>query len=275
MRRILFVALLPALLGAAPALQIVRPIISQMDGGASDPPGTVHVPGETLYFSCRIAGYTKNPDEQIHLAYSVQPFDSQGAPLSEIYQNEMTEEVGPHDKGWMPKIATQVAIPPLVATGIYKIVVKAEDLIGKTSAEVTVPFQVRGHEVPPSDCVVVRNFRFFRREDDTAPAEKAAFKPGDGVWARFDIAGFKYGPKNKIDVSYVTSVLAPGGKLLWTQPNPVAEQTESFYPKRYVPADFGISLQPNMHTGEYTIVVHVKDTIGGKEFEGKYPFRVE
>lgn len=275
MRPLIAFAVLPALLAAAPALQIVRPIISQMDGGASDPPGTVHVPGETLYFSCRIAGYTKNADERIHLAYSVQAFDPEGAPLSEIFKHEMTAEVGPRDKEWTPKIATQVAIPPLVATGTYKIIVKVQDLMAKTSAELTVPFQVRGHEVPPSDSVVVRNFRFFRREDDPTPAEKAAYKAGDGVWAKFDITGFKYGPQNKIDVSYVTSVLAPSGKVLWTQPQPAVEQTESFYPKRYLPADFGITLQPNMHTGEYTIVVQVKDAIGGKEFEGKYPFTVE
>ena len=48
-------------------------------------------PGETLFFSCRIAGYAKTPEEKVHLAYSVQAFDPKGVPLTEIYKNEMID----------------------------------------------------------------------------------------------------------------------------------------------------------------------------------------
>jgi hypothetical protein len=157
----------------------------------------------------------------------------------------------------MPRIRTQIAIPPLVGSKTYKIVVKVEDVVGKTSAELSVPFQVRARDVPLSETLVVRNFRFFRGEDDTQELPKAVYKPGDGVWARFDITGFKYGAKNKVEVSYVTSVIAPSGKVLWTQPEPAAEQSESFYPKPYVPAAMGISLQSNIRPGDYTIAVTV------------------
>lgn len=275
MRPILVFALLPAMLCAEPALEVVKPIISQMDGGTPDPPGFEHVPGEILYFSCRIGGFTKSSESQIHLAFSVQPFDAQGVPLGELYKNEITDEVRPQDKEWMPKIATEIPIPPLVASGAYKIVVKVDDLIAKTSTEIAAPFLVRGHEVAPSDTLTVRNFRFFRGEDDTQALEKAAYKPGDGVWAKFDIAGFKYGDKNKVDVNYVTSVIAPSGKVLWTQPEPAAEQSQSFYPKRYVPASMGINLTPTIRPGEYTINVQVKDAIGGQAYETKFTFTVE
>ena len=56
---------------------------------------------------------------------------------------------------------------------------------------------------------------------------------------KFDITGFKYGEKNRIDVSYTTSFLSPVGKVLWTQPEPAVEQSESFYPKRFVAAQMG------------------------------------
>lgn len=275
MRPILVLALLPAMLCAAPALEVIKPIVSQMDGGTPDPPGFEHVPGEILYFSCRIGGFAKSADSQIHLAFSVQPFDAQGTPLGELYKNEITDEVRPQDKEWTPKIATEIPIPPLVASGAYKIVVKVEDLIGKTSTELAAPFLVRGHEVAPSDTLTVRNFRFFRGEDDTQALEKAAYKPGDGVWAKFDITGFKYGDNNKVDVSYLTSVTAPSGKVLWTQPDPAAEQSQSFYPKRYVPASMGINLTPTIRPGEYTINVQVKDAIGGQSYETKFTFTVE
>jgi hypothetical protein len=271
-RFIVLLALLPGLLIAAPALQIVKPIISQMDGGTPDPPGYEHVPGEVLFFTCRISGYTKSSESKIHVAFSVQPFDAQGVPLGELYKNEISDEVSPQDKEWLPKIETEIPIPPLVGSGAYKILVKVEDLVAKTSSELPVTFQVRGRDVAPSDTLVVRNFRFFRSEEDTVALEKPVYKPGDGVWAKFDITGFKYGEKNKIDVS---SVIAPSGKVLWTQPEPAAERTESFYPKRYMPASMGISLQGSIRPGEYTMAVQVKDTVGNQTCEAKYTFTVE
>src|SRR5579872_439931 len=209
MRRFVLFAFVP-LLAAAPALQIVKPAISQMDGGAVDPAGATHTPGEIVYFSCRVANFTNTPEEKIHLTYSVQAFDPLGAPLEEVYKNEISDEVGPQDKEWMPKVAIEIAISPLGLSGTYKIKVKVDDLVAKSSAELEVPFEVRGRSVAPSDTLVVRNFRFFRNENDTQPVEKAIYKPGDGVWAKFDITGYKFGPGNKVDVSYVTSVLNAG-----------------------------------------------------------------
>ncbi len=274
MRAVLLLAVAP-LLCAAPGLQVVNPIISQMDGGAPDPSGFQHTPGEIIFFACRIANYAKAPDAKIHLAYSVQAFDAKGVPIMEIYKNELTDEVSVQDKEWMPKIATEIALPPLAASGTYKVVVKAEDLVGKATAELSIPFVVRGRDVPPSDTLVVRNFRFFRGENDTQPADRAAYRPGDSVWAKFDITGYRYGPGNKIDVSYVTSVLSAAGKVLWTQPEPAVEQSESFYPKAYIAADFGLNLQSNIKPGEYTIAVQVKDAIGKQSYEIKQTFTVE
>jgi len=279
MRSLLWVGLLPGLLhavpGDAPALEIVRPVISQMDGGVPDPPGFEHVPGEILFFSCRVAGYSKTPEQKIHLAYSVQAFDPKGVPLSEIYKNEITTDVTPQDKEWMPKIETEVAIPPLVASGTYKILVKAQDELAKTSAELAVPFQVRGRVVEPSETLVIRNFRFLRNEDDSNALEKPVFHPGDTVWGKFDITGFQYGPKNRVEVSYRVSLLGAAGKVLWTQPDPALEQSESFYPKLYVTADMGINLQSNFRPGEYTIAVQVRDLTANQAYEGKFTFTVE
>ena len=114
-------------------------------------------------------------------------------------------------------------------------------------------FSVRSKTVEPSETLTVRNVEFFRGEEDTQPLQKAVYRGGDAVWAKFDIIGFKYGEKNHVDVSYVTSIIAPSGKVLWTQPEPAVEQSESFYPKRYVAATMGITLLAKTTPGEYTI----------------------
>ena len=156
-----------------------------------------------------------------------------------------------------------------------KSIVKIEDMVARTIAELSVPFQVRSKTVEPSETLIVRNVQFFRGEDDSQALEKPVYKGGEAVWARFDIIGFKYGDKNKIDVSYLTSVLSPSGKVLWTQPEAAMEQSESFYPKRYVAASMGITLLANTKPGEYTIAVTITDAVGKQTYETRQTFNVE
>ena len=263
------------LCSAAAGLEVVRPIVAQSDGGVPVPSGYEHVAGETLFFSCRVAGYAKTPEEKVHVAYSVEAFDPQGVPLTEIYKNEMVTDVAPQDKAWMPKITTEIQIPPLVGAGTYKILIKIEDLVANAKAELSVPFVVRSKAVEPSDTLVARNFQFFRGEEDAQALEKIVYRGGDSVFARFDIIGFKYGEKNRIDVSYLTSVISPSGKVLWTQPEPAVEQSESFYPKRYVVASMGITLLAKTTPGEYKIAVTITDAVGKQTYETKQTFTVE
>jgi hypothetical protein len=267
--------LLPAAVCTAAGLAVVRPIVAQSDGGVNVPPGFQHVPGETLFFSCRVAGFAKTPEEKVHVTYSVQAFDPKDVPLTELYRNELLTDVTPQDKEWMPKIATEVQIPPLVGPGAYHIMIRVEDAIANTKAELKVPFEVRAKAVEPSETLVVRNFQFLRGEDDSDALEKPVYKPGDGVWTRFDLTGYKYGEHNHIDVSYVTSVLSPSGKVLWKQPEPAVEQSDSFYPKRYVAAAMGITLLANTKPGEYTIAVTATDAVGKQTYETKQTFTVE
>jgi len=274
MRPFYLLAILSGVLAAAD-LSVLRPLVSQSEGGEPDPPGYSHIPGETLFFTCRVANFTRGSDSRIHVAYSIQAFDPKGVPLDPIYKNEFVDEISPQDKDWMPKIQSEISIPPLAPSGAYKITVKAEDLLAHTSASLDVPFQVRGHVLEPGDKLAVQNFHFFHGESDTGPMEKAVYHPGEGVWVKMDITGFAYGPANKVDVSYQTSFLNAAGKVLWTQPEPAVEQSESFYPKRYIPAEFGVTLDKTIKPGVYTIQVQAKDGVGNQTYETKQTFTVE
>ncbi len=275
-----FYAMLCAMLlvaaAAADGLAVVHPAISDADGGAPNAPTANYHPGDSLYFTCRISGYTKDPTEQVRLAYSVQAFDPAGVPLAEPYKNDIKAEVAPQDKEWLPKIETTVSLPTLLFAGDYKIVVKIEDLIAKTSTELAAPFHVRGRDdIKPGGELAVQAFRFLRHENDTRPAERAAYVPGDHLWAKFDITGFHYGAANRVDVSYVASVIGPDGKTLWTQPRPEGTQSESFYPLAFVEAEMGIELQAKIKPGAYTLVVQAKDAIGNQTCEVRQPFSIE
>jgi hypothetical protein len=276
MRSLLLAAFLPALLGAAPdALKIVGPVISRSDDGVNEPSGSQFSAGEVLYFSCRIANYAKSPDQHVQLAYSVQAFDPKGVPLMEVFKHEIAEEVAPQDKEWQPKISTEIAIPPAVLPGTYKITVNLEDRVSHAKASLDVPFPVRGRLVSATDKLTVQNFNFFRSEEDAKPLDKAVYKVGDSVWVRFDVTGYQCGPKNQVDLSYVFSVLAADGSALWTAPEPVLDQGESFYPKPYVSGAFSIKVQSAVKPGEYAIGVKATDAVGKQTVEAKQPFTVQ
>jgi len=276
MRLLLLISLASSVAFAAnEPLAIVRPVISQVEESAGEPAGFHFTPGEVLFFSCRVAHAAKAADGKIRVAYSVAAFDPQGVQLNETYKNEFNDEVTAEDKEWMPRIQTQLMIPPLAGSGTYKVVVKAEDEVAKTTAQLEAPFEVRGHIVEPSATLTVRNFRFYRAEGGKQPAESAIYHAGETMWTGFDIIGFRYGEGNKIDVSYVASIMLPDGKVLWKQPEPAAEQSQSFYPKRYISGEFSINLQAGVKPGSYIVGVQVKDAIGNQTYESRQPFTVE
>jgi hypothetical protein len=84
--------------------------------------------------------------------------------------------------------------------------------VAKTTASTDVPFEVRGREVAPSDTLAVRDFRFDREEDEREPLEKPAYRPGDSVWARFDLIGYQFGEGNRVDVAYGVAVMDADGE---------------------------------------------------------------
>ena len=276
MTRVLLAVFASAVLCAAPALQLVQTAVSDIDGGPPNPASFEYRPGQVVYFTCRVSGYTQDKEQQVHLAYSVQAFDARGVPVAEISKNNLNAEATPQDKEWLPKIEAAISLPSLLFSGDYKIVAKVDDLVAKTSAELTVPFKVRSHDdVQPSESLAVSAYRIQRNEDDTRAAEHAAYRPGDHLWAKFAIVGFRSGAGNKVDVSYVTSVLGADGKTLWTQPEPAVVQEDSFYPKPYVQAEMGIEIQAKIKPGQYQLMVQAKDAIGKQTCEVKHPFTIE
>ena len=275
MRSILLLAFLSVPMAAAPGLEIVKPVIAQSDGGDALPAGFKHGAGETMFFSCNISGFTKSPEELINLTYSVQAFDPKGVPVAEIYKGEAKEEVGPQDKNWLPRVETQIVLPDILRPGSYKIVVKVEDLLAKASADLTVPFDIAGRAVTPSPTLVDRDFQWYHNEEDARPMSQPIYHAGDNMWMKFSMTGFKYGQNNKVDVSYVASLVLESGKTIWTQPEPATEQSEAFYPKPYVTGEFGISLQKDFKPGTYTMAVAVKDAIGKQTYQGKFQFIVQ
>lgn len=274
-QHLLLVLLSGSLLAATIPLAVVRPMVSDREGGAAVPSSSTHYPGETMFFSFQVDGFTASSADRVHLSYKIDAFDSHGVRLMEPASAEIEETLAPEDKNWKPTVRQEIVIPPLADSGNYKIAISVTDLISKATATNEVPFVVRGRRVDPSDTMVIRNMRFYRGEDDKEALSKAAYRPGDQVWARFDIVGYKFGDGNAIDVSYDVSVLSPAGKVLYTQEQAGADRSQSFYPKRYVPAVFSLATKRDTRPGEYTVSVTAHDGVGSQTFEARQSFTIE
>lgn len=259
--------------GAGP-LSVVNPVIEQTEGGSPVPAGFEHPPGEVLFFSFQVQGYQAS-GEHIRLRYRVEAFDPKGVPIVEPASEPVEADLAPQDKEWKPKVRREIPIPPLAGSGTYTIRVQVTDEVAKADAAKEVPFEVRGRDVAMSDSLVIRNFHFYRSEDSPDALDKAAYRPGDALWARFDITGYQFAEGNRIDMAYDVAVLNADRKVLWSQTDAAVEKTQSFYPKRYVPGAMSLNLQTSIRPGEYAVRITVRDAIGNQSCETTQGFTVE
>jgi hypothetical protein len=155
-----------------------------------------------------------------------------------------------------------------------RIDVRVQDEVAKTEVKTELQLKVRGRDVPPSDSLTARNLHFQRTETDASALDPAVYHPGETLWARFDITGYKYGPKNKYDVEYGLAVLRENGEQVFAQPAAADDAHESFYPQHYVPGAISLNLDPMVPEGSYTLVVTMRDKVGGQSAEARAPFRI-
>lgn len=269
---------LAGVIAAQPKLAIDRVALHQFEDGPVLAPDYQFIPGETAYFSCRLTGYTtlkKNEKQTVNLSWTMRMLDPSGVPLRQDLSGNIQDEVLPQDKDWRPKFLASFVVPGFAPTGTYHIPVKVKDEIAGAEIDADLTFKVHGHDVAPSDTLTARNFAMLRSENDQFPMRNPVYRPGDRMWARFDIVGYKFAGGNKFSVSYGLAILDATGKQLFAQPDAASESKDSFYPQRYVPGVLSLNLDPNVVKAGYTLVVTIEDKIGNQQFEVKQPFTVE
>ena len=261
------------------ALTIERMALHQFEDGPVLAPSHVFIPGETIFFSCRVTGYqmatTGDEQRSVKLAWQIHVSDPAGVALEPPSAGRIDEPVLPQDKNWVPKFLHSFVIPPYAVGGPYRIAVNVKDEVGGTEIVSQLDVQVRGLQIEPSDTLVARNLRFLRSEEDAAPLDPAVYHPGETLWARFEIIGYKLADKNHYSVSYGLVVLKDDGAQVFAQPDAASDSKEFFYPQRYVPGALSLSLDQGVPAGAYTLVVTMRDEVGQQTAESRGSFRVE
>jgi hypothetical protein len=138
----IFAFLLPVALVAAPKqFRIVEAGIHQTEDGPLIEPGAAFVPGEVLFFSCRMDGYQVSA-KKIKIQYQFSAVDPSGVPVVEPASGQFDTELALEDKEWKPKVRQTVLVPPLAESGVYKIRFTAKDELGGATASVETEFEV-------------------------------------------------------------------------------------------------------------------------------------
>ncbi|HEY1950633.1 MAG TPA: hypothetical protein VGG97_26705 [Bryobacteraceae bacterium] len=237
-------------------------------------------PGDYLYFRFQIGGFAIHSDEakqirSISLAYEVTPLDAAGIPLAAPASDTIKAELNPEDKNWTPKRRVSFLLPSFMAAGEFHLRVTVKDLIANTETTHDYPFGVAGTEIVPSSTLTVENFRYFRKEDDRQSIELPAYRPGDTVYARFDMVGHQFSPDHKYHLAYGLTVNKPDGKVFVQEPNAAQLTSDSFYPAQFVPGDIAITTSHDSPKGVYVVLLNVKDLIANRTYQAKSTFSLE
>jgi hypothetical protein len=250
--------------------------LSQYEDGPRVPEGHYFVPGETIFFSFQVAGYKPEGDEDqgIRVSWRIEAKDPSGIPIFETRTGKIATGISHEDKEWMPKVRTEIEIPPIAPPGIYRIAMTVKDEVANTEISKEAEFSVRGRQIEPSPTLVVRNLALYRGENDKSPLEPAVYHPGEAVWIKFFITGYKFADKNRFEVGYGITVLRPNGEPTLSNPEAAVEKDESFYPRPYVPAGLSLTLPPDVQKGQFTVVISAVDKVGGQKYETRTTFTV-
>lgn len=268
--------------GTLPAqskLAFERLALHQYEDGPLLPAAHEFLPGETIWFSARIAGFESRQagdNRNVKLSWQVGIVDPAGVPVEAPRTGRLDESLRAQDKNWAPKFVASFLLPSFIPGGSYRIPVTVKDELAGSEISGSLEFHVRAESIEPSETFVIRNFRFLRNENDAeALREPVVYRPGAMLWAKFEMAGYKFEANHKFSVEYGLAVLNADGKELFAQPEAAADSKESFYPQLRVPGALSLHLDSNVPAATYTLVVTVRDKIGGQTAEYRETFRVE
>ncbi|MGC4055984.1 MAG: hypothetical protein QM757_44825 [Paludibaculum sp.] len=255
-------------------LSVIRPTLHyKQEEGAAIPDTYKYTAGELLYFSFRIGGFTVQKDK-VDLRWQLVAVDPEGLLLMAPLNGAVQEELSDNDKNWLPKVVQTLPLPAQLPPGAYKLKLHLADELAKTSVDTETGFNVSGRPFPVVQGLSILNLRFLRNPTDRQAMENVIYHAGETLIARFELAGFKLGEKNKFEVDYSLSVLNTAGKVLFTQPQAASESNSPYYPQRLLNGELTLNLNAGVLAAEYTLLVKVKDHVAGVETESSAKFTV-
>jgi hypothetical protein len=143
------------------------------------------------------------------------------------------------------------------------------------TATAELPFETRSNLPKLSGAFEIVGAGVFRSDSDQEPLKTLVFRPGQAMWVRFLIAGYRVREGNEYDLNYGVTVRGTNGRTVLNIPDAAAESNPSSYRRAYVPALASLQLEPTIKPGTYTLLLTARDAVGKQEAKLELPFRIE
>lgn len=234
--------------------------------------GSTFEPGKEAFLQFRLGPVASNKQGHVDTQVNFVVKDSQGRPLLEPVLLELKEPFpgGGNGRGELP-INFKLRLPAYVEGGDYIIEVVAIDRLGKQEIQDKIPFQVKGPKIPKGASLGVQDYRFRGEEGVKAEPD---YRPGETVYSKFNVLGFKLGEKNDVKLRLSLLVLDQKGQILLDRPNLLSIAEGFFYPPSYFPVNTRVNLAPGASAGNYTLNYSLHDEVAGTQMKFEKEFRV-
>lgn len=260
-------------------LKIENAWVEAVEDGPRVPVGYRFQPGDVVYFSFQVSGYKTEEvnfdTRKVSLSWEVTVSDPQGLALVAPAGDKTATTLSPEDRLWKPIGRRSFQLPSFVPGGRYRIHVRVRDELAQKVVEQEVEFEVAGRPWRKTDKLEVSNFRFLRTADDKEGLEVPAYAPGDTLWAKFDMTGYKMAEGNRYRLEYGVKILNSDGTTAFERTEAAAAESASFYPQRVTAGVLSVQIPRDQAKASYTLVVTVEDRIGGAQCEAREKFTVE
>ena len=251
-------------------LKIVDALFEDYEGWPS-PFLTIPAGGEAV-LNFRMEGFERlegrdandYPESRVRLEYDVELRDPHGVLVVPVKQDSLQKILGPQDDTWLPLVRWSAVIPRWAPTGDYPIRIRARDGIGEQQAEHIVNLRVRGEAIPAADALQSHDLEFAHAPEGPWTASRY-FSLRDAVYVHFNVIGYRVAPDKRVWVEQDWTVLDEAGNVLIHRQNAVQEQSQEFYPPRFLTTNFQVELD-HPQPGAYTLQLALRDRIGDQTY---------
>ncbi len=255
-----------------PQLSVATADILDSEDGYPVNAESLFYPGEKIFLLFKVAGYTRGQYDRVNVSWRIDSFGPQGERFVTAEKGGVDLELAPQDEKWMPIIRHSPMIPPHAGAGVYKVILTVTDELAEKEVTKEVAIHVGGARVEGSDSLTVRGLTFHRTKDgEKLPV--AVYRPGDTVWVNFYITGYHLADDNSFDVASEVRMVSEDGDVVLSF-EPEREQDATFYPRRWLPANLRLDLDPAVPPGKYTLLVLLHDRLAEKTHQSSYTFTV-
>lgn len=260
-------------------LRVAYTAYSRYEGGAPMPQPITFLPGDQVVFRAKVAGFRAAEvgyqEYRAKLSYEVSAVDFRGLVIGKTKKGEFDEPIHKEDKEWMPTLDYKFLIPAMAEYGAARIHLRIRDEVSQKETVFEESLQVNGKRLPALESVRVINFGFYRQQDDRSPLPSGVYRPGNTLWAKFDVAGFRIEDQNHFHAECDVQVRDGEGKVLFEQPAAISRDAKPEYPERYLPGTFSLEIRPGTASGQYAIAVIAHDRLSGQSNESVFPFTID